>query len=185
MSPLPIYASKNGSLLLDRDGVINVRLVDEYVRQWADFVFVPGTKEAINKLRNIFKFILVFTNQQGVAKGLMTLQDLESIHSQMLRELKGQIDRVYACVHLSEDQCSCRKPKTKMLELAKHDFPQIDYKNSIMVGDSLSDMTFGKRVGATTVMVSSDDSLRDKEGSPEIDFVVGSLAEFADRLVIQ
>lgn len=181
MSALPICVNKDWSLFLDRDGVINVRLIDEYVRQPKEFVLVSGTEAAVHFFRSIFKYILVFTNQQGVAKRLMTTSDLEAVHAKMQAQLSGQIDRIYTCVHHRDDHCACRKPNTKMLEMAKADFPDIDFKKSLMVGDSSSDMVFGKRVGCTTVMVCS----HGHPPVPEADYVVASLSELADRLVVQ
>jgi histidinol-phosphate phosphatase family protein len=136
----------------------------------------------MDKFRHIFKYILVFTNQQGVAKGVMTLDDLEAIHAKMLSALKGQIDRIYTCVDSSEVQPNCRKPNTKMFEMAQADFPEIDYGKSLMVGDSSSDMVFGKRVGATTVLVGPIDL---PFLPPDTDHVVASLSELVDRLVVQ
>ncbi len=181
MSPLPIYVNKDWSLFLDRDGVINVRLIDEYVRHPDEFLLTFGTESAVRTFRAIFKYILVFTNQQGVAKGVMTMSDLEAVHAKMNKQLAGQIDRIYACVHHRDEHCSCRKPNTKMLEMAKSEFPDIDFKKSLMVGDSRSDMIFGKRVGCVTVMVCATG----QDPAPEADYVVASLSELVDRLVVQ
>ena len=181
MLSLPIYVNNDWSLFLDRDGVINVRLIDEYVRCPDEFVLCDGAKDAIHNFRQLFKYIFVFTNQQGVAKGLMSESDLRWVHDKMLHELNQQIDKVYACTHHRDEHCDCRKPNTKMLEWAKQDFPDLDFSKSIMVGDSVSDMVFGKRVGCTTVMVGSEGHVP----VPEADYVVASLSELAACLVVQ
>ncbi|HOV15816.1 MAG TPA: HAD-IIIA family hydrolase, partial [Spirochaetota bacterium] len=120
---------KNWTLFLDRDGVINKRLMADYVKTWDEFVFLPGVLVAINGFTNIFKHIFVVTNQQGIGKKIMTLKDFETINAKMLSVISdnsGKIDNVYFCPHLKDDNCECRKPKTGMFQKAKNDYPDID-----------------------------------------------------------
>ena len=70
-------------LFLDRDGVINTRIVDGYVRQWNDFGFTPGAIGALATLSRWAPEIAVVTNQQGVGKRLMSADALNDIHSRM------------------------------------------------------------------------------------------------------
>lgn len=89
---------KSWTLFLDRDGVINRRLVNDYVKSWTEFKFEAGTLEAVAKFSTVFGHIFVVTNQQGIAKGLMTEADLYAIHNQMIIEVEkagGRIDQVY------------------------------------------------------------------------------------------
>jgi len=79
---------KSWTLFLDRDGVINERIVGDYVRNISQFKFIPGTIEALKILRKIFGRIIIVTNQRGIARGLMTEEDLISIHDYMLNELR-------------------------------------------------------------------------------------------------
>lgn len=144
------------TLFLDRDGVINHRIVDEYVQRPEEFVFLPGVLEAISKFSQIFGRIVVVTNQQGIGKGLMTTADLESIHHKMATEVAkagGRIDKIYHCPGLTAHQPACRKPLPGMAMDAISDFPEIDLSKSIMVGDSLSDIEFGRRLGMFTVKI--------------------------------
>lgn len=153
---------KNWTLFLDRDGVINVRLVDDYVKRWDEFVFIDGVVEAIAKLSRQFARVVVVTNQQGVSKGLMREDDLKLIHSRMLKEIArggGKIDRVYYCTALAHEGAHCRKPNPGMALQARHNFPEIRFDKSLMVGDSLSDLRFGKDLGMTTVLIASDNQL--------------------------
>jgi histidinol-phosphate phosphatase family protein len=148
---------KTWSLFLDRDGVINVESVGSYITSWSEFYFHDGVEEAMRNLNNIFGSIVVVTNQRGVEKGVMTLDELKEINSNMraaVAEAGGRIDKVYSCTALLDSDHN-RKPNTGMGEQAQQDYPVIDFKRSIMVGNSLSDMEFGKRLGMHTVFLTS------------------------------
>jgi len=150
---------KNWTLFLDRDGVINKRLVDDYVKSWAEFTFEYHVLEAIVKFSTIFGRIFIVTNQQGIAKGLMTEDNLKDVHNQMIIEIEkvgGRIDGIYFCPHWSGNNCDCRKPKTGMALQAKAKFPEINFTKSVMVGDSPSDIEMGHRLGMKTVFIGND-----------------------------
>ena len=152
------------TLFLDRDGVINKKLEGRYVTNFNEFFFIENSVLAINKLHEIFKRILVVTNQQGIGKGIMTKEDLHLLHKQMQRELNPDfnlIDKIYFCPSLEEIDCKCRKPKIGMFENAKFDYPDIEIENSFLVGDSESDIIAGKNFGLNTVKVSDDYTLND------------------------
>ena len=149
------------SLFLDRDGVINERIPDVYIKDFKEFKFKKDFIEIFPKIVRLFDYIFVVTNQQGIGKGLMTIQELEIVHSKMLSEIKsfsGKIDKIYFCPHHKEENCQCRKPKPGMAYMAKNDFPVIDFKKSILIGDRESDIGFGKNVGMKTILVKTDDS---------------------------
>ncbi|HMO40563.1 MAG TPA: HAD family hydrolase [Saprospiraceae bacterium] len=151
---------KTWTLFLDRDGVINRRLPDAYVRRWSEFIFEPDVPEAIAILSKFFGRIVVVTNQQGIGKGLMSEADLLYIHRQMVAAIEragGRIDRVYHCPHLRSDACACRKPQTGMAQQAQADFPDINWTRSVMVGDMPSDIEFGRNAGMQTVFISATD----------------------------
>lgn len=175
---------KDWTLFLDRDGVINVRMVDDYVKRWDEFVFIDGVIEAIVKLSQQFARVIVVTNQQGVSKGLMHEDDLKVIHSKMLEEIAqagGKIDRVYYCTALAQEGALCRKPNPGMALQAKHDFPEIRFKKSLMAGDSLSDLRFGKKLGMTTVLIAPENKLAAQY--PELtDFWFEHLKALADQI---
>ena len=144
------------TLFLDRDGVINLKLEGRYVTNFSEFVFVKDSDTAIRKLHKIFKRILIVTNQQGIGKGIMSEDDLNILHQKMQRKLDPEInliDKIYFCPCLEEKKCNCRKPKTGMLENAKIDFPDINIKQSFLVGDSDSDIIAGKNFGLNTIKV--------------------------------
>ena len=153
---------KLDTLFLDRDGVINMKLDGRYVRNFEEFEFMPGVELAIANLSKIFKRILIVTNQQGIAKGIMSAEDLNSLHKNMLQQLKttgGTIEKIYYCPHLDAEDCKCRKPNTGMMEQAIIDFPDLENENSYLVGDSDSDITTGNEMCLITVKVDNEYTL--------------------------
>jgi len=144
------------TLFLDRDGVLNRRIVGGYVTKTSQFEWLPGVLPALHYLTDRFGTTVVVTNQQGVGKALMTQDDLDSIHSMMSQQASfanAKIDKIYACTGLAEDNPKGRKPNTGMGLKAQDDFPQIDFKKSVMVGDSQTDMGFGESLGMKTVFI--------------------------------
>jgi histidinol-phosphate phosphatase family protein len=153
---LPIINIDNSwSLFLDRDGVINEKIENDYVKNWDEFKFKDGVLQAVAGLGKIFGRIFIVTNQRGVGLGVMTEDKLNEIHGKLLSEitsLSGRIDKIYYCTAV--DNCAeCRKPNIGMGLKAKSDFPEIEFSKSIMVGDSISDMEFGKNLGMKTVFI--------------------------------
>lgn len=148
------------SLFLDRDGVINERIVGDYVKSLDEFHFIEGTLEALELVEQMFETIVVVTNQQGIGKGVMKLETLHEIHQHLMDEVHefgGRIDKVYFCPALAAENADCRKPNIGMGLQAQKDFPEIDFSKSIMVGDSESDMEFGDRLGMKCVKIGESD----------------------------
>jgi histidinol-phosphate phosphatase family protein len=140
---------KSWTLFLDRDGVINDEKHLEYVNTWDQFNLYPGVLEAIKIFTQKFGRIFIVTNQRGVAKGLTKLEDLNLIHKNLLQsieEAEGRIDKIYFSPDL-EDTSVNRKPNTGMGLQAKRDFPEVEFSKSIMIGNTLSDMQFGRNLG--------------------------------------
>jgi len=171
------------TLFIDRDGVINTRIIDDYVKKPSEFEFINGTLEAISIFTKIFHPIIVVTNQQGIGKGWMTEEDLSLIHIKMKSNILasgGQIDAVYHCPDLAGSGSKNRKPEIGMALQAKADFPEIDFSKSIMIGDSISDMKFGKNAGMKTVFIGEKKAT--KENEKFIDYNFSSLIEVALNL---
>lgn len=170
---------------MDRDGVINLLYPNDYVKKWEEFYFLEGALEGLKKLSEIFKRILIVTNQQGVGKGLMTQEDLQYIHGEMLKEVRkygGRIHAIYAATDLIEnDKNLMRKPQIGMALKAKKDFVEIDFGKCIMVGDSVSDMQFGKGAGMLTVFVGDPKKPTELERAT-IDYYCDSLHDVAIAL---
>ena len=145
------------TLFLDRDGVINIESVGSYVTTWDEFYFHDGVLDAMRNLNGIFGNIVVVTNQRGVGRGIMTIDAMKEINRNMksaVAENGGRIDKVYACTSITDINHN-RKPNTGMGFQAQQDFPGINFKRSIMVGNSLSDMEFGKRLSMHTVFLTT------------------------------
>lgn len=169
------------TLFLDRDGVINERLIGDYVKSTKEFVFLKDVPEAISIFSKLFKYIFVVTNQQGIGKGIMSESNLFEIHNYMQRAVErsgGKIDRFYFAPELASNESALRKPNTGMALKAAEDFPGIDFSKSIMVGDSDSDIQFGRNLGMKTVRIESSETEKIKA-----DITVESLMEFAKLLV--
>lgn len=154
-----LVIDKSWTLFLDRDGVINKKIDGDYVRSWKQFKFLPNVLDALKTLDGIFGKIIIVTNQRGIGIGLMTEEDLKEIHEMMLGKFKRngiRIDSIYYCPHDYEKEiCNCRKPAPGMALQAKKDFPNIDFRRSVSVGDSFSDIEFGKNLGMITVLLTN------------------------------
>lgn len=176
MSLKHLNTDRSWTLFLDRDGVINKRLPGDYVKNIGEFEFIEGVTEALKKFNPLFRHIVVVTNQQGIAKGIYTVNELDLIHEHMLTEVNrtgGRIDKVYFAPHLAAENHPMRKPGIGMALAAKKDFPDIDFARSVMVGDSPSDMEFGRAAGMKTVFIGP------KEEQKNADSCFNSLIDFA------
>lgn len=171
---------KTWSLFLDRDGVINTKLDNDYVKNIEEFEFIEGAEIAIQKFNNLFGFLFVVTNQQGIGKGIMTHEDLKVVHNYMEEGVKPfdvRFDAIYYCPNLAAENARCRKPNIGMAQQAKQEFPEVDFTKSILIGDSITDIQMGKRAGMKTVYI--NETLNNAENA---DLVVKSLAEFSALL---
>lgn len=183
MNSKPLIIDKSWTLFLDRDGVINVRLPGDYVRTVSQFRFEEGSLEAIAILSKLFGRIVIVSNQQGVGKGLMTMEELEVVHAHLTDEVTrngGRIDKIFVSPYLEEEKHFSRKPSVGMGIRAKKEFREISFKRSVMVGDSISDMTFGKRLGMKTVFIGTPSTIANKARLTDFCFV--NLLEFAKVL---
>jgi D-glycero-D-manno-heptose 1,7-bisphosphate phosphatase len=165
MSSSPTTAERSGTLLaapragrdwclfVDRDGVINRRIPDDYVRTRDQWEFLPGALEALRILAEWAPHLVIVTNQRGVGRGLIDPVELERIHADLraaVAAVGGRIDDILVCPHLQSDDCPCRKPRAGLALdwLAAH--PAVDGAFSAMVGDSPSDMGMATSLAAVT-----------------------------------
>lgn len=165
------------TLFLDRDGVVNERIMGGYVTSIDEFHFLEGVPQAIATFSTIFSHIFVVTNQQGIAKKQMTERNLLDIHRYMVSEIEkagGKIAKCYFAPGLKNEVNSIRKPSPAMGLMAKEEFPSIDFSKSIMIGDTDSDILFGKNLGMKTVRIKTEESI-----SVEADYTCLSLVEFS------
>jgi len=184
-SPLNLNEiDRSWTLFIDRDGVINRKRDNDYVKRWEEFIFIDGSLAAIQRFKTTFGRLLIVTNQRGIDRGLMTEEDLSIIHQKMLTEIRhigGKIDQIYHCsFHPENDHKGWRKPKIGMALEAKKDFPEIDFKRSIMIGDAWSDMQFGRNAGMHTIWISEREI--PSENAYLVDLQLPSLAAFSQRL---
>ena len=142
-------------VFLDRDGVINVNpKAGDYIRTWREFQLIPEVVDWIRLFNALDLLVIVVTNQRGVARGLMSLADLEQIHLRMREELAERgayIDDLFCCTH-DEGACECRKPAVGMIREAAQKW-KIDTPASIMIGDSDVDRELARRCGMRFVLV--------------------------------
>jgi histidinol-phosphate phosphatase family protein len=168
------------TLFLDRDGVINERILGGYVTNLSEFHFKEKVLESLGNLTRKFKYVFVVTNQQGVALGKMTQMQLDDIHEFMVNEIVtqgGHVTHVFSATELKTSDSIFRKPSPKMAQIAKERFSEVVFHKSIMVGDTDSDMQFGKRLGMKTVLI-----LTEEKTSEKADLEVGSIFELNELL---
>lgn len=151
------------TLLLDRDGTINVHIIGDYVRTWEDFEFIPIALQTMPYFAQHFKHIFIVTNQRGIGKGKYTEKDLADVHQKMVTEIKnvgGRIDGIYYCTAV-DDADHNRKPNIGMFNQILHDHPDVDPVKTIMIGDGDVDRNFAENCGIAFQRV---DSMK-REGS--------------------
>ena len=171
------------AVFLDRDGVINKKAPEgDYIKNWDEFEFLPGVEKAIRTFNENGFLVIIVSNQRGIARGLMTEEDLKEIHSKMREELAKDgavIDGIYYCPHDLDDHCGCRKPAPGLLlEAAKEH--NVDLSQSWMIGDQESDIEAGRRAGCKTILISNAIS-RFEKNEPEL--MAETLLEAAYKLL--
>jgi D-glycero-D-manno-heptose 1,7-bisphosphate phosphatase len=147
-------------VILDRDGVINEDS-PEYIKSEGEWLPIPGSLEAIARLNHQGFKVVVATNQSGLARGLFSLEKLNAIHQKMRRELDrvgGQLDGIFFCPHIPEDQCRCRKPQPGLL-LEIRDRLGVDLRQVPMIGDSYRDLQTAWAVGGRGILVETGKGL--------------------------
>ncbi len=141
---------KKKAIFLDRDGTLNED--KGYVHQLEDFKLLPGVIEGLSLLKQEFLFFIV-TNQSGIGRGYYTFEDFLAFNDHLVEVLHSfniTIEKTYVCPHGPEEDCDCRKPKTKALEEACLNY-EIDLQSSWVMGDHPSDIVLGINGGCRTV----------------------------------
>lgn len=150
----------NKVVFLDRDGVIN-REKENYITSCKDFELLPQVGEILKKIQDKGFLLIVITNQSAINRGFSTHDEVTNIHNLMKEELQKfgvTISAVYYCPHRPDENCDCRKPKTKLISIAieEHD---VDIGNSWFIGDKDSDIIAGKQIGLQTLKIERNGSL--------------------------
>ena len=143
-------------VFLDRDGVINRKAPEgAYVTSWDDFELLPGVERAVASLNQSQRKVIVVTNQRAVALGLVSESELLTIHEHLkahLLSFGAHIDAIYYCPH-DLGQCNCRKPETGLFKRAFSEWSDACPENSVMIGDSYSDMLAGASMRMKTILI--------------------------------
>jgi D-glycero-D-manno-heptose 1,7-bisphosphate phosphatase len=178
-------------VFLDREGVISGKPPEgEYISRWGTFQLLPGVELAIASLNRSGRRVIVVTNQRGVALGRYTCAEVEELHSRLQQHLArygAKIDAFYYCPHDDADQCDCRKPKAGLFRRAFRDFGDASRENSLMIGDSISDIEGARNLGMASIFVRGEPTTR-KPGSEKAvllaDRVCDSLLEAVDEYLL-
>ena len=143
-------------VILDRDGVLNYEApAGGYVRDPAEFRWLPGALEGLALLRGAGLRLSVASNQAGVGRGVMSLEQLAAVHARMQAEAAahgGALDAVLYCPHAPEELCSCRKPEPGLIRAAV-EHSGITAGDSIVVGDDRRDLEAARRAGVAAALV--------------------------------
>jgi len=157
-----ITEKNSKAIFFDRDGTL---IIDKNYLNDPDLIqFFPDTLKALVILYNLGYQFFVVTNQSGVARGLITIDQVEAIHQRMNEILKNHhpkliIEKFLFCPHVPSDHCSCRKPKPGMIEAILKSNCDIDVKSSWMIGDKDIDVQAGEAMGLNTYHIINGDLL--------------------------
>lgn len=144
------------TILLDRDGVINQDSMG-YIKSVDEFIFLPGSIDALVRLTRAGYSIGIATNQSGITRGHYTQEILQAIHEKLritIQKAGGSIAAIEFCPHLPEEKCLCRKPQPGML-LKLADTLCCDLREVYFIGDRISDIQVALAVGASPLVILS------------------------------
>ena len=150
----------NKAIFLDRDGIINLERKD-YVKTIKEFILIDRIFDVIKMINSKGYLVIIITNQSAINRKIITENNLREIHNHFLKLAKNKnakIDGIYFCPHMPSENCECRKPKPGMILKAAQEF-QIDLKNSVMIGDSNTDIEAAQQAGCHGILVEESDSL--------------------------
>lgn len=143
------------TVFLDRDGTVNRDT--GYITSPQELDLFPGVVEAVASLNRAGARVVLVTNQSAIARGFMTVDQLQTIHAVLLSRLEAggaRLDAVYYCPHHPHDGCRCRKPQPAMIHRAAADLA-LDLSRAYVIGDQPRDIELARRVGARAVLVLS------------------------------
>ena len=148
------------TIFLDRDGVINEKIENGYVRSLKEFKLKHKLIDAMKNISNFFDYVIIVTNQRGIGRNLMTELELNNIHDFLVDTFKVNNINLNLILHCPDinDSSMYRKPNTGLGLIAKEIFPNINFSNSVMVGDSHSDILFGEKLGMKTFYINNKSS---------------------------
>ncbi|MCB9771388.1 MAG: HAD family hydrolase [Candidatus Omnitrophica bacterium] len=178
-------------VFLDRDGVINEFPGNgNYVTKLKEFHFIPGSLEALKRLKDHGFTVFVVSNQAGVGKGIYSQDKLDRITERMHKVVNasgGQIKKAFYCTHTTQEGCDCRKPGIGSIKaaLSMMKKPIGDAVKAYFVGDTEVDVTAGKNAGCKTIFVLSGMNDRDVVSTWKVrpDYTVKDLLAATDIII--
>ena len=176
-------------IFLDRDGVIN-RDSPAYIKDWNEFVFLPGSLAALQRLAAAGFTTIIISNQSAVNRRLMRLETLLDIHRRLQGAVTasgGHIADVFFCPHRPDEGCDCRKPQPGLIRQACHRHG-LDVNKSFMIGDSAKDIECARNAGcAAAILVKTGNGMKALKilahRGISIDFVAEDLADASDWIL--
>jgi D-glycero-D-manno-heptose 1,7-bisphosphate phosphatase len=142
------------AIFLDRDGTLNRERAD-YVKTWQEYEWLPGALTALAQLATLELPILVISNQSAIGRGILRVDELDSVHAKARAEALasgGRIDEFFVCPHAPGEGCDCRKPKPGLLKAAAAQY-NLDLERCVFVGDSITDMQAAVAAGCAWILV--------------------------------
>ena len=172
------------AVFLDRDGTLSHER--HYLRDAAELQLLPGVREALIALRERAFLLVVVTNQSGIARGLMSEDDVARVHAALAEALgpAAEPHAIYVCPHGPDHGCECRKPKPGLLVRAAAEL-NIHLGASFIVGDKVSDLRAGESVGCRGVLVRTGYGAEQQRSVGAGTCVVADLAAAADWILRQ
>ena len=155
-------------VILDRDGVINQH-ADSFIKSPDEWIAIPGSIEAISRLKKAGYLVTIASNEPGIARGLYSEDDLKQIHTRLEEQLAArgvQIDGIFYCPHGPSDNCVCRKPKPGLLMQIASAF-DIKLNQTPFVGDSIRDIRAAEIARALPVLVRTGNGEDVMQNHPE------------------
>lgn len=156
-------------VILDRDGVVN-QDSDTFIKSPDEWIAIPGSLEAIKRLKKAGYLVTIASNQSGIARGLLSEEDLKQIHAKLEQQLAMRgtsIDGIFYCPHGPKDNCICRKPKPGLLLQIAAKF-DVRLEQTPFVGDSISDVKAAEMANARPVLVRTGKGEEVMQHHPEV-----------------
>lgn len=174
------------AIFLDRDGTLNRERAD-YVRTWEELEILPGALDALRVLAQLGIPIAVVSNQSVIGRGLVTQEQVDSLHARLADQVRtagGRIDAFFVCPHKPDEGCACRKPRPGLLEQAACSF-RVDLAQCVFVGDAITDYQAAQAAGCRSLLVATGRqgaALPDLLGSSAESILLPDIAAAADRI---
>ena len=172
----------NRAVFLDRDGTLNED--KGYVHKIKDFKLLEGVIEGLLLLKDFKLFII--TNQSGIGRCYYKEEDMHKFNERLLQELSKnniKIEQIFFCPHTPEEECDCRKPNSKFIDIAKQKY-NLDLKKSWIVGDHPYDIEMAKNAGCRSIYVLTGHGKKHFEGAKnKADFTATNLLKAAQYIL--